>query len=387
VKICDYKDYQISSLVIKASDYCNLWCDYCYQKERNINKSIHIDFELIRKILFDYFSYVEKKLLNEELYIVWHGGEPLICGVDFYKEVVKIEREICAFRPKRKIYNSIQTNGTLLSDEYLDFFKENNFGIGISIDGIPEHHNLKRHFENNKGSAKIIQNNIFKLKSYGMNFTSICVISKHALGHSHEYYNYFKKIGVSEVDFIPSFFQKSNENLSYEEYFFFLKDLFDNYYNDPFKNFGIRVFDDILRAILKSKDIYYGSIGCEYAGRCGENISISINGDIYPCDCLTTSTKFRLGNIYKNELDEILSNNNTKFLEFQSMVNDVKNECLSCEVFHVCKAGCFNRRVQNLDNYELDIDIYCKTRKNIIKYIGECCNVRFHGKNQQFGYR
>lgn len=387
MKLWNYKDYQINSLVIKASDYCNLRCDYCYQKERNINKSIHIDIDLIRKVIIDYFSYAEKNSLDDDLYIVWHGGEPLICGIDFYKEVVKIEKEICGFRSGRRIYNSIQTNGTLLSDEYLKFFKENDFGIGISIDGIPEHHNLKRHFENSRGSADIIQNNILKLKSYGMNFTSICVISKHAFGHANEYYNYFKEIGASEVDFIPSFYQESDDNLSYEEYFFFLKDLFDIYYNDPNRSFGIRVFDDILRAILKSKNIYYGSIGCEYAGRCGENISVSINGDIYPCDCLSTSTKFKVGNICENNLEEIFGDGNPYFLQFKNMVNDIKHDCLYCEVFRVCKGGCFNRRVQNLNNFQIDIDIYCKTRKDIIKYIGERCNVKFNEQNQQFMYR
>lgn len=373
MRLWDYKDYEVSSIIVKASDYCNLRCEYCYQKERNINKVVHIDPKLIKKTILDYFSYAEARSKNNILYIVWHGGEPLICGLEFYKIIVNIQNEICEGSPNRIICNAIQTNGTLLSEEYLEFFKRNKFGIGISIDGIPKHHDIKRHFENHKGSYELIQQGIERLKKYGMHFTSICVISKQSIGCVKEYYEFFKRIGTIEVDFIPSFFQKSTENLTNEEYYCFLKELFDIYYGDSSKTFSIRVLDDILRAILTSRSKQCGSIGCEYAGRCGENISLSVEGDIYPCDCLTTSSKFKLGNILEYSLKEIMSNDNQKFKIFQSMVNDIKDECIECSVFSVCKGGCFNRRVQNLNDYELGMEVYCKARKKIITYIGEQC--------------
>lgn len=373
MKLWDYKDYEISSIIVKASDYCNLRCDYCYQKERNTNKVVHIDQKLVKKTILDYFSYAETHSKNNILYMVWHGGEPLICGLEFYEIIVKIQNDICNDKPYRIIYNAVQTNGTLLSEKYLEFFKKNKFGIGISIDGIPKHHDMKRHFENKKGSYELINQGVERLKKYGMHFTSICVISKQSMGYAKEYYDFFKGIETVEVDFIPSFFQNSDENLTNEEYYCFLKELFDLYYMDSSKTFAIRVLDDILRAILSSHSKKCGSIGCEYAGRCGENISLSVEGDVYPCDCLTTSPKFKLGNIFEHSLKEIMSNKNKNFALFQSMVNEISDKCIECSVYPVCKGGCFNRRVQNLNDFELGMEIYCEARKKIITYIGEKC--------------
>ena len=371
MKIWDFKDYNVSSVIIKASDYCNLRCKYCYQKENNVNRKIHIDLELIEKIIRQYFDLTNDSIL----YLVWHGGEPLMCGVGFYEEVVKLEDQICKELGDKTIYNAVQTNGTMLTDEYLTFFKEHGFLVGISLDGIKAHHDAKRCFENEKGSFDLIKNNIDKLNKFDMGFSNICVIGKKSIGHEKEYYDMFAGMGTVEVDFIPCFFQGGEDNLSNEEYFSFLKTLFDYYYNDKQRAFSIRVFDDILRAILTADGVECGSIGCEYAGRCGENISVAINGDVYPCDCLTTSKEFVLGNLYEESLEKIVSEKNRRVKNFRNMVNTVPEKCKECEVFSVCKGGCFNRRVQELDNLTLGMDIYCETRKRIIEYIGERCSV------------
>lgn len=374
MKIWDYRDYQINSLIIKSSDYCNLRCSYCYQKERNKNKVMHIDIGMMEKLIRDYFSFAAKNNQDDSLYIVWHGGEPLMCGLDFFKNIVEIEKSICKEKEGRVIYNAVQTNGTLLNEEYIKFFKENKFGIGISIDGIPEHHDKKRCFADKRGSSNLIHKNIKLLKENNLKFSAICVISRQSIGHAQEYYDYFKNLQVTEVDFIPSFFQGSNENLNEDEYSDFLCSLFDLYYGDNNRTMNIRVFDDILRAILTSRGINCGSIGCEYAGRCGENISISVNGDVYPCDCLTTIKKMRVGNIRENSLEEIFNDSNESFFDFKNSVNEIDNKCLECDVFKVCKGGCFNRRLQDLTGCNIGMDIYCNSRYKIIKYIGDKCN-------------
>ena len=374
MRLWDYEDYQINSLIIKSTDYCNLRCEYCYQKDKNRNEVVHINVGMIEKLIRDYFNYVEKKQLDSILYIIWHGGEPLICGLDFFKRIVEIERSICKENSNRTIYNAVQTNGTLLDEDYIKFFKKNKFGIGISIDGIPQHHDKKRHYDNKSGSSDIIHKNIKTLKEYDMKFTSICVISKQSIGFADEYYKYFKELEVSEVDFIPSFFQNSNENLNEDDYSNFLCNLFDLYYKDSNRTIRIRVFDDILRAIIKANKGECGSVGCEFAGRCGENISVSINGDIFPCDCLTNINMLRVGNINDNTLEEIFIDKNEYFDRFKCMVNDIQDKCLRCDIFKICKGGCFNRRVQDLTGSTVGMDIYCNSRYKIIKYIGDRCN-------------
>ena len=365
----DFKDHLINSLIIKTSECCNLNCDYCYID--NTNKIKTIDIKIIEKTIIKYIEYIKsKRLKSSYLYIVWHGGEPLTCGIQFYKKIVNLEKKILLNYKGFKIFNSIQTNGTLINKEYAEFFKLNNFGIGVSIDGPKAFHDIHRKDTKGKGTFDKIAENLKILKSYNIKYSAICVIGKESLSHENEYYEVFKDLGVSEVDFIPTFYQEGKYNLSKEEYMNFLITLYNLYKNDQNKKFNIRVFDDILRSLISENIEIKCSIGCEFAGRCGENFSILANGNVYPCDCLVNYQQLCLGNILENSFLELL--NNQKFKNFQNNVNIIPQKCLICDVKKICKAGCFNRRITKkevFNNFDLNEDYYCEARKGLIKYV------------------
>lgn len=375
-KIWDYGDYYVNSLIVKTTDYCNLRCKYCYMHDKNSQQYKHIDYKLIEKLLVDYFTYAKSNQQQLDLYVVWHGGEPALCSLEFFKKAFEIERQVLykmQLDKNVKIFNAIQTNGTLLTADKCKFFKEHNVMVGVSVDGIPSHHDLYRVFPNGSGTYSAINKGIKNLHKFHVPFTCICVIHKESIGHEIFYYEHFKNLGAVEVDFIPSFFQGSIFNLSANEYAQFIKNMFDIYVTDKNRSTKVRVIEDIMKAVLSSMGMYAGSIGCEYAGRCGENLSISSNGDVYPCDCLQNIDSLRLGNLFESNLDDILQSCN--FEKFKEFVNILPQKCSTCSIFSICKGGCFNRRIISfaMDSNSFSEDFYCSSRKQIIEYIMERC--------------
>ena len=363
----DFQDHQINSIVLKPTDFCNLKCTYCYQDDRNLSKIKKMDLQLIEKIISDYFSYADKYAQDNSLYIAWHGGEPLITGRDYFYQVMQIQKKFTD--KKHIILNSVQTNGTLIDDKMAGFLKSNSFTVGVSLDGTKEIHDNYRIYRNGKGSFEEVMRGIQKLVKNQVPVSAISVISKKSLKHIKDIYNMFKTLCIIEVDFVPSFLQESPDNLSIQEYTDFMIELFDLYYSDKDRNFGIRFIDDLLRLIAYRKTESPVSIGCELAGRCGENLSILSNGDVYPCDCLSSIDPLCIGNIKTMTFEEIISSN--LFKTFQNKVNIIPEECNDCKFFSICKAGCFNRRIKTLEAKSFVKDIYCEARKNIIAHVLE----------------
>lgn len=303
------------SVVIKVTNACNLKCKYCY--DANNKEKCFIKKEYIIK-LFDILS-----TKYNEIQVIWHGGEPLLIGLDFYKWVVNIQKEYNV-----KFYNKMQTNGTLLTDEFAKFLIENDFHIGMSYDGGNE--KTGRQMQD-----KTLENRNLVIK-YGSTCGFVNIVNAYNIDDLEKLYDFYKEqnIGVTFSCIFPSGNAKENTELLIkpEKYIEKLKILFDKWLLEEDTKSKVTPLDDYLNAYLgKCKKCSYGS--CLFKWLC-----IDAFGNLYPCGRIMNE-KYCMGHIDSiNNFDEIFNNDNYKSIVSEAIKR--RNKCKNCDIYEICNGGC-----------------------------------------------
>ncbi|WP_096231206.1 radical SAM protein [Thermoanaerobacterium sp. RBIITD] len=249
---------------------------------------------------------------------------------------------------------------------WIEFFKNNKFIIGISLDGPKFIHD--KHRLNRKGYSSFEDtiNGILLLKQCNISINIISVINNDYVNYGGQILEYFVDLGINVVDFIPCYFYNDRYTLSVENYKNFMINIFDIWMKKYKNVIKIRFLNDIFQNILRKYDKNIRvNVGCELGEVCGRNYSISVNGDIFPCECLTPIDYMKLGNIKEEDFISILKKR--EFNEFKELYNNVSKDCLRCDILDICHAGCLNRRLPQY-TYNLK-DYYCEARKGIIYHI------------------
>jgi uncharacterized protein len=288
---------------------------------------------------------------------IWHGGEPLLVGLDFFNKIVEFQKRYtsCGFR----IANAIQTNLINITEEFINFFKDNEFGVGSSLDYPREIHNYYR----NDSFDKVF-NNIVYSKNMNLHIGVICVLTKKNIHFINEIYNFFNN---NELDFslTPVIPNKSfkEETITPDEYFIALKDLFDIWYNDQKSNIRVNPCDGIIQAILL-KGI---TLTCIHSDNCLNNfLTFLPNGDVFPCNRFSNYINFRIGNINENSFDEILNSPVRKKLLLRSS-NNIPS-CRNCKYKTYCKGGCMSQAYEFYHDVFAK-DYYCTSFFRIVDYV------------------
>ena len=305
-------------LIAKVTDACNMRCKYCYNGETGYtNKKLsHEDFKKIMSILAR--SY-------DEIVVIWHGGEPLTVGLDYYEKAVKIEEEV-TFAYGTRLENHIQTNGTLINDAWVKFFKKHDFKVGMSFDGI--HNDTYRGRTNETLAAMEL------LKKNNIRFGTIAVVVDGDYNLV-ENYKFFAERKVP-IEFSYMVSEGSGRNLaklSAEQYAAATVELFDHWLYDK-NGVGIRTFlSYILMALGGPAKI------CNNASCHGKYLSITATGDLYNCSRHSIQ-EYPFGNIAEvNEAGDIWASEGFKSLIKGSI--ERRKVCAStCEYFELCKGGC-----------------------------------------------
>ena len=316
------------TLIIKVVSTCNLACRYC-DADIYSNRRMSLDTvsQIIKKAL-DYADHVE---------FIWHGGEPLLMGIQFYEKVVELQKRYK--REGQTIENTLQTNGTLISQEWVDFFKANDFHIGVSLDGPPEVHNANRIFKSGQGSFEQVMRGIRLLRENGVKFGVLAVITKETvkLG-AKRFLDFFIENGIFNIGILP---QRPALNigrtdaLPREEFEKFAIELFDYWYSLDDPRIEIREFDAILDRIFGAE-----SKLCIFGGDCrGKIVAITPNGDVYPCDEFMFDYRYKLGNIREQTFEEMLKPTNPKLIRIR--LEDLKTKkSIKCKYSKICNYGC-----------------------------------------------
>lgn len=361
----------IDNLTINLSMKCNMHCAYCYVYSQEVPEQVKqkdITLEEIKLVLEQYASLLQDGNEIKVLDITWHGGEPLTRGKEFFYELINLQKTL--FENKKiLVRNRLQSNGTLIDDEWSEFFYKYNFSLGISLDGPEEYHNINRYYINQKSSFNDTMRGIEILKKHNVSFGILSVITDTALNMVDKIYYFFKDLGIEFVDFIPSYLPEGGErvNVNPINWGNFLIQMFDLWKND--RSFEIGYLSDLLKKIrYKRFGEYNGDwLLCEFSGECGKHLSMTPDGNLYFCECLIGLDEYKLGNLYKDNISDMLSSRLN--VEKKDAFNKKGDKCLKCNIYDICEGGCVKHKSQYTDILIMGYDIFCVSKKMIVDHI------------------
>ncbi|WP_165041051.1 anaerobic sulfatase-maturation protein [Dysgonomonas sp. ZJ709] len=343
---------------------CNLRCKYCYYLEKKglypEAKNFVMSDELLERFIE---QYINSQTMSEILF-TWHGGETLMRNIGFYKKAIELQRK---YGIGRQIDNCLQTNGTLLTDEWCKFFKENNFLIGISIDGPQEFHDEYRKTADGRPSFYQVMRGINLLKKHEVEFNVMAVVNDYNVDYPLEFYNFFKEIDSRYIQFSPIVERLENGevaswSVSPEKWGDFLIAIFDEWVRKDVGQFYMQHFDSAL-ANWVGQDPGI----CIFAKTCGHAGVMEFNGDVYSCDHLVYP-EYKLGNIHTDTLTGMMYSQ--KQLQFGYNKHDkLPTQCKECDVNFACNGECPKNRFLTTSNGEQGLNYLCKGYYKFFKHI------------------
>lgn len=264
---------------------------------------------------------------------IWHGGEPLLAGIDFYEKVVELQDK---FKHRgQKIINEIQTNGTLLNENWADFFKSNSFRIGVSLDGSKIENEFRK-FPNGTNSFNNAWRGIQILKQKGVNFGILTVIHSKNVNQPDKVFDFLVNSGLKIIGFnklIANGHPQLKMAISDKGYSNFIKRIFDLWIEKDDPAVRIREISNIIRGLLGKS-----AQSCQFTQGCGRYLTIEYNGNVYPCDRYDYFEKIHLGNIEKDGIEKILNSNPYK--NYCNKITESRLECNNCKWYYCCQGGC-----------------------------------------------
>ena len=337
-----------------AGAHCNLACKYCYYLEKN-KLYPTAQRHLMSDEMLEQFTreYIEAQTMNQVLF-TWHGGEPLLRSLDFYRKALSLQQK---YAGGRRIDNVIQTNGTLLTDEWCEFFAQNHWLVGISIDGPQPDHDHYRLTAAGKPSWKKVMQGIKLLKKHGVEWNAMAVVNAYNANHPLEFYRFFKENGCQFLQFTPiverltrhedgrtlaSLADKDEISLSEasvapEQWGYFLCAIFDEWVRKDVGKIFVEIFDCTLANWM---GISPGI--CAYSKECGHAGVMEHNGDVYSCDHFVYP-EYKLGNIRDHSLIDMLYGEQQQ--EFSRLKHSsLPRQCKECDMEFACHGECPKNR-------------------------------------------
>ena len=337
-----------------AGAHCNLACKYCYYLEKN-KLYPTAQRHLMSDEMLEQFTreYIEAQTMNQVLF-TWHGGEPLLRSIDFYRKALSLQQK---YAGGRRIDNVIQTNGTLLTDEWCEFFAQNHWLVGISIDGPQPDHDHYRLTAAGKPSWKKVMQGIKLLKKHGVEWNAMAVVNAYNANHPLEFYRFFKENGCQFLQFTPiverltrhedgrtlaSLADKDEISLSEasvtpEQWGYFLCAIFDEWVRKDVGKIFVEIFDCTLANWM---GISPGI--CAYSKECGHAGVMEHNGDVYSCDHFVFP-EYKLGNIRDYSLIDMLYGEQQQ--EFSRLKHSsLPRQCKECDMEFACHGECPKNR-------------------------------------------
>lgn len=336
-----------------AGSLCNLRCEYCYYLEKRElykeQKNNVITDGLLEKFVKEY---IEAQTTPQVLF-TWHGGEPLMRPISFYKRALQLQK---VYARGHQIDNCIQTNGTLITDEWCEFFKENNFLVGVSIDGPQEFHDEYRRSAGGRPSFFKVMEGIKLLNKHGVEWNALAVVNEFNADYPLDFYHFFKEIKCHYIQFSPIVeriinrpdnlklapgMQEGGEladfSITPEQWGYFLCTIFDEWVQHDVGNYFIQLFDATLANWVGQPPGV-----CILAKECGHAGVMEFNGDIYSCDHFVYP-EHKLGNLHTQTIYEIMNSPRQK--EFSKMKNQfLPKQCKECEFLFACHGECPKNR-------------------------------------------
>ena len=353
-----------------AGAHCNLACKYCYYLEKN-NLYQNSHHHLMSDEMLEQFTreYIEAQTMPQVLF-TWHGGEPLMRSIDFYKKALALQKK---YAHGKQIDNVIQTNGTLLTDEWCEFFAKNHWLVGISIDGPQEYHDHYRVTPAGKPSWEKVMQGISLLKKHRVEWNAMAVVNAYNAEHPLEFYHFFRDNGCQYLQFTPIVerltehedgrtlasladkkeFPLADASVTPELWGNFLCTIFDDWVRHDVGKTFVEIFDCTLANWM---GVLPGI--CAYSKECGHAGVMEHNGDVYSCDHFVFP-EYKLGNIKDQSLIDMLYGE--KQQEFSRLKHtSLPRQCKECDMEFACHGECPKNRFEKDKFGEPGLNYLCK---------------------------
>lgn len=361
-----------------AGSLCNLRCKYCYYLEKNNlyqeQKSHVISDQMLEKFIKEY---IESQTTPDVLFC-WHGGETLMRPISFYRKALELQR---TYARGRRIDNSIQTNATLLTDEWCEFFRENNFLVGVSIDGPQEFHDEYRRTATGKPTFHKVMQGIRLLNKHGVEWNALAVVNDFNADYPLDFYHFFKEIGCHYIQFTPIVERKVNRNdglslapgmeeggelidfsVTPEQWGNFLCTIFDEWVRNDVGQYYIQIFDATLANWV---GVQPGL--CTLAKECGHAGVMEFNGDVYSCDHFVYPEHL-LGNIQNKTITEMMYGEKQK--AFSRLKHDcLPQQCRECQWQFACHGECPKNRFVRDKYGNPGLNYLCKGYRQFFEHV------------------
>ena len=369
---------------------CNLDCKYCFFLSKEMlypGDRFRMSNELLE-------TYIQQLLEAQPLGLVnvaWQGGEPTLMGLEFFERAIEcVERHR---KPGQQILHTIQTNGTLLDDQWGEFFKQNNVLVGLSIDGPQAMHDAYRVDKKGVGSFQSVMRGFEVLRRHQVDVNILCTIHAANGEHPLEVYRFFRdELQVNYMQFIPivertteqliplanlgwgrrpggadrPFYmqhggQVTERSVGAEQFGRFLTAIFDEWVRLDVGRVFVQTFDVALGSWLGQHNL------CIFSPTCGDAVALEHNGDLYSCDHFV-EPKHRLGNIQKTPMNELVASQQQRDFG-QSKFDTLPKYCRDCSVLFACYGECPRNRFIAAPDGEPGLNYLCAGYKQFFNHI------------------
>ncbi|MBN1286071.1 MAG: anaerobic sulfatase maturase [Anaerolineae bacterium] len=350
---------------------CNLNCRYCYflAKERMYPES---RFRMPDELLEAYTrQYIEAQPVPEVTF-AWQGGEPTLMGLDFFKRAVELQQKYK--KPGMRVLNALQTNGTTIDGEWAQFFHDNDFLIGISIDGPAHLHDFYRRDKGGNPTHARVMRGLEFLKQHKAEFNILCTVHAANAPYPLDVYRFFRdELGAQFIQFIP-IVERANDtgyqegaavtdrSVTGEQYGQFLIAIFDEWVRRDVGRVFVQIFDVALGAWSSGR-----SGLCVFEETCGTALAMEHNGDLFACDHFV-EPRYKLGNMTETPIVEMVASERQRRFG-QDKRDTLPRFCRECEVRFVCNGGCPKNRTLTTPDGEPGLNYLCAGYKAFFTHI------------------
>jgi uncharacterized protein len=365
-----------TTMIKPVGSACNLDCDYCYylgKAEFYNNHQPKMSDEILERYISQYIEAVQVPIVT----FCWHGGEPLLAGLDFYEKAVALQNR---YRGNKQIENSLQTNGLLITPEWCDFFRRNNFLIGLSLDGPKEIHDAYRHDRGGHPTFDRVMHALELMAINDVEYNTLSTINDRCAGKGREVYRFMRSVSkymqflpvvehtlltpLGRAAIVPPGTEGAKAapwSITPKAFGKFMCDVFDEWViNDVGERF-VQLFDITLAQ-------WYGvqpSL-CAFCPTCGDGLVVEHNGDVYMCDHFVYP-EYKLGNIAVEHLSD-LQRKPELFRFGIEKRNSLPSDCRKCEYLFACRGECPKHRFATTRRGEKGLNALCEGYKHFFEY-------------------
>jgi len=354
---CSVQDLGIHAIIKPVGPFCNLNCEYCFYLEKQSLLGLtglqRMSDDLLTVFIQNYISSQPSQLVE----FVWQGGEPVLAGIDFYSRAIELQKQ---YSGSKTISNSIQTNGTLLTDDWCSFLKQHDFMVGISLDGPRDLHDLYRRDKHGAGTFDQVLHGLRLLQKYDLTYNVLASVTRETARCPLDVYNFFKGEKIEYIQFTPiverlSDACNSDQGLQFagpwqkgisevtpwsvvaEEYGDFLIAVYEEWVRHDVGKVFVMNFEWALNSWIGNP-----SPVCIHAAQCGRSVAVEHNGDVYACDH-HVYPQYRIGNVLNDTFTSMICKSLKSGFGISKQTG-LPKDCQECPALSACWGGCPKQR-------------------------------------------